>query len=473
MTSFFLAQSYYIGIEMCGSSLRAAKLCKKGGRWNVVSLNEISSTEHSSLLKKQLNGGLVISPLNSRDLLVRPCEIPLKKTKDLLAALDFHIEPLLPYPTEKGVVQIEINEKLENGTAISLFAIRKDHLTHHLERLQVWNLEPEVITTKGHALAAFSTLLPQTLSPRLLVHEGDGELTFVLLEKEKILALRAIETKKDLKSEIQKILLNLASTHKGKSFDTLYFLGKDLEIKALLESVSGKTISPLTSPLLGQNSDDLMTYGLAIGSAIAKSRVDFRQREFVYPHRFKKLQKPLVAFFTLAALLAGSVYFSGEALINRKKHSLEEAYLSLVKAEGVASGDFRPKTVTEYMTALNTLEEEIRSRPDTFPLLPQIPKVKDILGWIASLRESQGIALELFNYQFVKCPDFSHKQEKYKIRVEIEISAHSPNDAKLFQETLKGSNPLIDANEEITWAPLKGGKYRATFYLKDKTRYHG
>ena len=120
------------------------------------------------------------------------------------------------------------------------------------------------------------------------------------------------------------------------------------------------------------------------------------------------------------------------------------------------------------------MENEIGSRPDTHPLLPQIPKVKEVLGWLTSLRESHGVVLESFNYQLLKSPDFSHKTEKYRVRVEIEISAQNPNAApnavQVFQEALRRPNLLIDPSEEIVWTPLKG-RYKASFYLKDKTRY--
>ena len=244
MAHFFLSQSHSIGIEMSGSLLRAAKMRKKRGEWEVLSLHEISSGDYTNLLQRQFKDGLIVSTLNSRDLLVRPCEIPLKKSKDLLAALDFHVEPLLPYPAEKGIIQIQINEQLGNSTSLSIFAIRKDHLAHHIERLKKLHLEPEVVTSKAHALAAFSTLLPQAHVPTLLVHEGDEEISFVLVEKGEILALRAIDHKKDLKSEIQKAFLNLSSMHKLKEFDSIYFLGNDPELKKLLQTTSGKTPLP-------------------------------------------------------------------------------------------------------------------------------------------------------------------------------------------------------------------------------------
>lgn len=70
----------------------------------------------------------------------------------------------------------------------------------------------------------------------------------------------------------------------------------------------------------------------------------------------------------------------------------------------------------------------------------------------------------------VKRPDFPHKKEKYKVRVDLEISAKDAASARIFQEALKNQKTLADTNEEIQWLPVKG-KYKVSFYLKDKTKY--
>lgn len=470
MTSFFFSHPHYIGIDLQSSSLRIAKLAKKGRGWEILSLNEISTKEQIHLFHKQLKGAYVVSTLNARDLLLRLCEIPLKKEKDLLATLDFHVEPLLPYPPENAIIQYQINEQVGNSSFLSIFAVRKDRIAHHLEQLKQWDIDPEAITSKAHALVAFSKLLPPTQGPLLLVHEGKSEISFVLSEKKRILAFRAIDNKKDLKSEIQKTWLHLTSSFKSKTIDSIIMLSKNGEIKELIQEASGQNVSLPTTPLLNQNSEDLINYGLAIGSAMAYEISNFRKKEFSYPKPFKHLKKPLAAFATFSLILAGTIYFCSERALTEKKLSLGKNFSSLVHSLNASEKMTIPKTAQDYSKALNELEDKVRHRPDPYPLLPLVPKVKEMLGWLASLQESSNMVFESFNYQLVKQPDFSHKKEKYRVRVDMEVSSPSANEAKLFHDALKQANPFIDLNEEITWSSLKG-KYKATFFLKDKTRY--
>ena len=472
----FLSQQLYIGVEVGKSALRFAALRKSRKGWAVSSLKEISGEESTKLFYSQFKDGVLISAMNTRDVLMRSCEIPLKKAKDVFSALDFHVEPLLPYPAEQAIVQAQIVTQHENSTLLTIFAIRKVHLTQHLESLKNYNLEPEKVITRSHALVAFSTLLPQTNIPLLIVHKGEDEISIVLVEKGILLAARSIDPKKDFASEIQKTLLSFASVHKTKSFETIYFIGKDLELKNALQTISGKDVLLPSSPFLSVTQEEFIHFGLAIGTALAKSGPHFRQKELSFPYPFRRLKKPFITFFSLIVLLMSSVYFFGEMAISRKKQAIENSYFALMKAEGITP----PKTPflqtpQDYLASLNFAKKEVQGRPDTFPLLPQLPKVKEILSWLTALPKPQGkepssITIESLHYQMVKHPDFTHKQEKYRVRVDLEISAKDPNAARSFHDALKASPSMVDTNEEIQWLPTKG-KYKVTFYLKDKTRY--
>src|SRR5271156_6447391 len=101
----FQLQPRYIGVEIGKSSFRFAAVHKTRGRWAISSLKEMSSEENVQLFYSQFKDDALVSALNTRDVLMRPCEIQLKKKKDIFAALDFHVEPLLPYPLDKSIIQ--------------------------------------------------------------------------------------------------------------------------------------------------------------------------------------------------------------------------------------------------------------------------------------------------------------------------------------------------------------------------------
>ncbi len=465
----FISDSQYIGFDTGKGFLRIAKVCKTRQGWDVPLLKELSSDDNVNLLYKHLKEGVSVSVVQTRDILFRCCEIPLKKPKDIFAALDFHVEPLLPYPVDKAIIQAQITAQQDRSTSLTIHAVRKDHLQHHLDYLKKNSIEPEIVTTKAHAFAALSSLLPQTGSPLLIVHESEEEITIVLIEKGQIIATRAMENKKDVEPEIQKAFLTLTSAHKSKNFDSIYFFGKDPDIREALQIASGKIALAPTSPFLSLTQDELIQYGLSIGCALAHKSVNFRQKEFTYPHPFRRFKKPLAVFFSLSLLLTLSLCAFAEVSLARKKQALSHAYTALLEVEG-KSLETSLRTPEAYLSSLKLLEKEVNARPSTFPLLPQVPKVKEALSWLASVQGTKGIVIESLHYQMVKRPDFSNRLEKYKIRVDLELSAPDAHAARFLQEALKNPNQLVDTTEEVQWLPVKG-KYKATFYLKDKTKY--
>lgn len=470
----FQLQPASIGVDIGKSSLRFAALRKTQKGWKVEALKEISSEEDPLPFCAQYKKNILISAVSTRDVLIRPCEIELKKKKDVITALEFHVEPLLPYPLEKAIVQSQIMGLRENTTLLSVCAMRQDHLASHLEVLKLHGLEPESVTSRSHALAALSPLLSQTQAPFLIVHEGEDELAIVLVEKGIVLAARIVESKKDQALEIEKILLSFAAAHKTKAYEAIYFFGKDPVLKTLFQNLSDKPLLPPSSPLLSLTHDEWIHYGLAIGTALAFKSVNFRQKEFAYPRPFKRLKGPLATYFTLALLLAGSIGLIGEMTINQKKEVIEKAYRALLK-DVDKKLDTLPGSSEKYALVLNGIEKEIRAKPEIFSLLPQVPKVKEVLSWLTSLtgpagKEGAPIIIEALHYQMVTRPDFAQKKERYRVRVDLEWSAQDLTAARAFQEALKSDNSLVDTAEEIQMFQTRG-KYKASFFLKDKTKY--
>jgi type IV pilus assembly protein PilM len=472
MTDFFPSYPLYFGVDAGKNFLRLAKLKKIGKHWDVILLKEIFEKDVNPLYK-DIKKGVLASAISGRDVLVRACEIQLKKPKVIFDALAFHVEPLLPYPADEAILQAQIVGQHENGTSLTVFALRKDHLSLHLESLKKRELEPDIVTTKAHALAALLQTIPPAATPSLFVHEGEEEISLILAEKGLILAFRSIDARRDPTAEIKKNLLNFSTTYKTKSFETIYFLGTDPNLKIFLQNLSGKNVIVPPSPFSGISQEEFVLYGIAIGCALSHlQNCNFRQKEFSHSLPFQRLKRPLAAFLILTLLFAGGIWLFGEAALRHKRHNFEEAFSSFMKREKKEwTATLPASSFGDYSKYLDSLEKEIKSRPDTFPLLPQVPKVREILSWLASLSESQNIRIEILHYQMVKRPDFSHKQEKYKVRVDMEFSTFQTHAIPAFLEAIKNSNHWVDARDEIQWIPNKG-KHKVSFYLKDKTKYN-
>jgi type IV pilus assembly protein PilM len=131
---------------------------------------------------------------------------------------------------------------------------------------------------------------------------------------------------------------------------------------------------------------------------------------------------------------------------------------------------------------INYLEKDLQAIPDIFPLLPNIPKVSDVLAWLSTLHiqigkkskgelpNAQSIQIENFNYTLVKRPEQNKKQEKYLVKVEIEFTSPTPKQAREFHDALIAPNNFVDPKGEVKWN-TSHGRYRASFYLKDRTVY--
>ena len=81
-----------------------------------------------------------------------------------------------------------------------------------------------------------------------------------------------------------------------------------------------------------------------------------------------------------------------------------------------------------------------------------------------------GGGLENFSYKMVKRPEFNKKKEHYQVKVEIEFSTHTPRYAREFHDILLAPNEIIDPTSDVKWSSERG-RYRASFFLKDKTLY--
>lgn len=243
-----------------------------------------------------------------------------------------------------------------------------------------------------------------------------------------------------------------------------------------------------------------------IGLPISESEINFRQSEFAYPHPWKRVQKPLILYFALCLGLAFAFYLFGNAYIHRQEDKLKYEYVDLLdsmkKPYSLFETEFNESLPTNKGTSdtpevvnvlelsqsdivqrLDYLDKELTAKPDLFPLLPNTPKVSDVLAWMTKLSkasdlkeeketEDNGIQLTSFSYKMMKRPEFNKKKEVYQVKVELEFITSSPKNAREFHDALVTPNDFLDSNNEVKWSSERG-KYRISFFLKDKTYYPG
>lgn len=553
-----------IGLTIDGSSLKAVQLSVASGKpalsqifeltveiskGSAEQVNPLYMSDEGQKLVKATQKSLVVTALNSHEVMVRPLDIKLKKESDIDSVLAFQAEPILPYPIENAVLDRMMLMQTPEGTQLTLIVARKDHVQQHLE---VWNgltIEPEVITCTPASLAQFSKHFSSSTAPHFVVDLGENETTCILVKAGKLLAAQSIpigllslrqaltqetalapeldnvdfaaltpESAPQMfaamdswRREITRILYALPKTRKETGITEILLTGVGAscsDLGAVLCQPMGKQLlTPNADPAFSLSTAKLQYFAIPIGSALsalphAKDQVNFRQKEFAYPHPWKRLRQPLIIYYTLSVCLALAIYFFGGVYEGYQEDQLRQEYVDLLTTMNksypafekeytskfpsrsiVDEGTIPPKMLTQEDIAerMQYLQKDLKDAPDLFPLQPNVPRVSDVLAWVSThpvitgkqTSETPGngaITIDNFSYVFVKRPESKKPQEKYQVKVEIEFSSPTPKLAREFHDALIAPNDMVDPKGEVKWSSNRG-KYRASFFLKDRTSY--
>ncbi len=252
----------------------------------------------------------------------------------------------------------------------------------------------------------------------------------------------------------------------------------------------------------------LQKYAIPIGMALSAlpkfpDPINFRQEEFAYPNPWKRVKKPLYTYLASVLFVSLAFYFFGNAYLKYREDQLKQEFVSLVafmhkpyaefekeyskkfpsEAENPAELSVNVKNLTQagLKNRLTQIENTLKSIPETFPLQANIPLVSDVLAWLRAhpnavkIEEATGqatplIEIQNFSYTMVKRPEKNRMNDKYQVKVDLEFTSPSPKYAREFHDALITPNDFIDPKNEVKWNASQG-KYRTTFFLKDRTVY--
>lgn len=524
-----------IGLEIEGPILKGARLAIFK---NKPIISELFEQTHSDIVNQlyieKADHSLLITSVNSQDVLIRPLEIKLKKEKDVDATLAFQAESVLPYPIENGILDRVIVGPSQEGTLLTLCAVRKDHLQQHLESWDALKIEPEVVTCVPASLAAFANFYHSAENPIIVLHLGYAVTTCALVHQGKLLAALSTPsginklldvdpqaagmdyasaenpalhaTKEMLRLDVTRLIYALSKQSKGKEVSEILLTGEGAAWCNLAESIVHGLNKTLVTPQGDEKhfSSDLQRYAISIGSALStlpkgENLLNFRQDEFGFSNPWKRYKKPLAIYMALCIALACALYLAGDAYITHREDEMKQEYSDLLVSMHKPYNEFESEFIKKFPSAtpledgqtlalidmsredvaerLRFLEKDLQSSPDSFPLLPNTARVSDVLAWLSKHpallskdKDVQPIQIENFSYTMVKRPEQTKKQEKYQVKVELEFSSPTPKQAREFHDALIAPNDFVDPKGEVKWSSNRG-KYRTSFYLKDKTIY--
>lgn len=467
-------------------------------------------------LKRLLHQNLSVTCLNHQQLITRSLEIKLKKEKDINAVLPFQVESIIPFPYETSIVDKIKIERTADGTELTVFAAKKDHVKKHLDTWKSLKIEPEIISSESLALASFSNHFYPSKNPFFIIYFSSSYITCSYIKNGLLIASQSccFKDSEELNlNEILRMIYAASKQMKGIEIQELLFLGNTSNNETLIAKLLEKTHK--TRALLQKDTafdisdNELASFAVPIGLALSvlpkqTSRVNFRQLEFVYPDPWKHLKKPLITYLFLGALASFAFYFFSNAYLNHFEDEIKQEYVALLSSMNKPYQAFEneyfakfPLESNEYheIPSITTLSQEdinnrlkflyteLQASPDTFPLFPNVPRVSDVLAWLSnhpniveknvdSDKINLLIQLENFSYSMLKRPEQTKKQEKYQVKVEFEFTTATPKLAREFHDALIAPNEIVDPKGEIKWSANRG-RYKTSFFLKDKTIYPG
>lgn len=325
---------------------------------------------------------------------------------------------------------------------------------------------------------------------------------------------RAIESNElktaieELRLSVTRTIFSLAKQTKGRDVNAILITGPGATIEGLPEELCqqlNKILLPLKQEeSFGMTPSEMHAFALPTGAALSAlplgyDQINFRQQEFAYPTPWKRLKKTMFAYLLLCLGLGIALTIYSKTYTSYREAEIKKQYLELLNVMNRPYGEFEKEysnkrgsnqtsievqgisslSSEEIKSRLDYLEKEIQATPQTYPLLPNVPLVSDVLAWISTHPifvgvktngQAESLQIESFNYVMIKRPEPTKKQEKYQIKVELEFSSPTPKMAREFHDALIAPNEIVDPKGEIKWSSNRD-RYRTSFYLKDKTVY--
>lgn len=477
-----------------------------------------------------LENDLVVSALTGESVLVRPMEIKLTKQKEIDQVLYFQAEPLIPFPIDTTVVDRIVMGKEKDSTSLTLLAAPGDLIQSHLDELSQLEIDPEIVTCEQVALSAYlQAVITEIDQAQILICLETNHTTCILNKRGKLAAAQTIpvgcknlkmeafteqeqqnhqlkESFDALRQEIARVVYALGKHLKGEELSGIVVTGEGANWGTLGQELTVNLQKKLldTRVFKGISKEQQNIYAIPLGAALTglpnfNEQVNFRQKNYLFQNPLKRFKKGLFVYAIVALGLAGAAYFAGLQYLGYQEDKVRENYVELLAAIkrpfNEMEGQYLKKdpsdqsiitnvknlSMYELTSRLDFLEKEIQSTPALFPLFPNVPRVSDLLAWLTShpnvvlnkpgSSDPEGLLqIESLSYTMVKRPEMSKKNERYQVKVELELVANSPKEAREFHDALISPNEMVDPKAEVKWNATKG-RYRTSFYLKDRTIY--
>jgi len=352
-----------------------------------------------------------VTGLETNEVILRNLSLKLKSKREVLAALPFQVENLLPYPSEELLLLPTLKTTAE-GSDISLLATSKSAVSKHLKER-----DSDIVSCVPLALYRYARhFYPQNNSAFLF----DGN-TFIAIEDGELVASQ--------------------------------FVGEKGFERAL--ALMTQKFPDIPFPVIekGPNFENAIPIGLALDAALNDERSgQFRMGKSISDKQKARQKKQNTVFLSLCA----AFFFTTLVLGHLQLRSRERATLQQI--------GFSEKG--KLSAAVMQLEESLYKQRKSAISISTLPKVSELLTWLSSHPSLQsGSSISRLRYQLLKTPRIGSQIKTQSAKIELELTCDSPATARSFHEALLKDRKFIDQKNPIRWN-ASDGIYRANFHIK-------
>lgn len=448
---------FFLAIHLDSNHQQIALIRKEKAERQIIHLRTLSSdVKPLDILQPVLEGKSfdIITGLSSSDILLRNLSLKLTAKREILSALPFQVEDLLPYPEDEVILLPTLFPSKEKGTDVFLLGTAKKTVKSHLETLSFVELDPDTVSCTPLALFRFARhYFPRSLD--LCVHHlGEIESLFIIIKEGKLHSSHTQNfgyqdlIKEDSHAELKRMVA--------------YLQTKNPEIETILLTGAPATLPHLEEfSLLDLENHSLKEYALPIGLALDAAAHDkqsgqFRQEQEVSKTKIQKNRRLFTKYFATCLSCLLTILILGNAGLKRK----ERAILQTIEA---------PKGI-RLSEAVARMKKELSSQKNATLTPITTPTVTTVLSWLSTHPAlSEKCTIKHLRYQLVKIPKLGSSIKSALGKVELEIETKNAKSARIFHEALLKDTEIIDQKQEIKWK-LDHGIYRTSFYLKKGVR---
>ncbi len=402
----------YLGLSISGKSVKIAIVSKVKNHLTLEKIEEFDEIPYDLLKEKNLH---IVTALE--DVVRREVTLKLTRHAAVRKALPFQLEGMIPFSLEETLVQPFFYTQ-KDKTDVVAFATTRLALKKHLTLLQEKQIDPDQVSCIPIALARFINLLFPGQSVTW-VHQN----TALALDGEKIVFTQSLEDEGRLESYL-------------KNKYGHYF--RVSELPAFQD----------------YSSEQLLNFAIPIGLALDglhETPCQFRQNDFTASKKLKKarfLKLGTLASCLFLTVLAGSI---GGWMVSRKEAALKDR----IAAHFSTSGSLEDQ--------LMGWQKKLSQDGQEFPLVPDVPSVRDVLAWLGTIGEP--IEIVQFHYGLVQYPKAGDKTLPYQVKIDLEFTAPNPAAAHRFQEALEKAPTFVDKKQKVAWTAQKDS-YKLSFVLR-------